>query len=160
MSFVAPRESALMVYGSALVALLLTLLPLPQIVSVFWPQLLVLTVLYWSTMTPQVGGVLLGFLGGLMFDVLEGTQLGQHALAMSLMAYLAIRLHLITRAKPLFEQSLYVAVALALYEGVLWLVDGWSGHDTSGLFRWLHIPADALLWPVVTGLLGRLHAPR
>lgn len=149
-----------MVYGSSLAALLLTLLPLPQVVSVFWPQLLVLTVLYWSTMAPQAGGVLLGFLAGLMLDVLEGTPLGQHALAVSLMAYLAIRLHLLTRAKPLFEQSLFAAVALAIYEGVLWLVDGWSGQDTSGLVRWLHIPVDALLWPVVAGLLGRLHTVR
>ncbi|MGC4028635.1 MAG: rod shape-determining protein MreD [Steroidobacteraceae bacterium] len=160
MNLAAPRESRLLVYLTALAALLLTLLPLPQAVSVFWPQLLVLTILYWSTMTPHAGGLLVAFLAGLMLDVLQGTQLGQHAFAMSLVAYLAIRLHLITRAKPLFEQSLFVLVALVIYEGTLWAIDGWSGRDASIWSRWLHIPAGALLWPVVVGLLGRLHAPR
>ncbi len=160
MSFAAPRESRLLVYVTALAALLLTLLPLPQMVSVFWPQFLVLTVLYWSTMTPHASGMLVAFLAGLMLDVLQGTQLGQHAFAMSLVAYLAIRLHLLTRAKPLFEQSLFVVAALLIYEGALWAIDGWSGRDANSWSRWLHIPTGALLWPIVAGLLGRLHAPR
>lgn len=160
MSFAAPRESRLLVYVTTLAALLLTLLPLPQMVAIFWPQLLALTVLYWSTMTPRAGGILVAFLAGLLLDAMQGTQLGQHAFAMSLLAYLAIRLHLITRAKPLFEQSLFVVAALLIYEATLWAIDGWSGRDASSWSRWLHIPADALLWPVVAGILGRLHAPR
>jgi rod shape-determining protein MreD len=160
MNFAAPRESTLLVYVTALGALLLSMLPLPQLVSVFWPQFLVLTVLYWSTMTPRAGGILVAFLGGLVLDVLQGTQLGQHSLALSLVAYLAIRFHLLTRAKPLFEQSLFVFGALIIYEGTLWAIDGWSGRDASSWGRWLHIPVGAILWPLIAGLLGRLHTPR
>lgn len=160
MTITAPRESPVLVYVTALAALLLSLLPLPQMIAVFWPQLLVLTVLYWSTMTPRAGGILVAFLAGLTLDVLQGTQLGQHSLAMSLIAYLAIRTHLLTRAKPLFEQSLFVFLALIIYEGTLWAIDGWSGRDASSWDRWMHIPAGALLWPLVVGVLGRLHAPR
>lgn len=160
MSFAAPRESTLLVYVTALGGLLLSMLPLPQLVSVFWPQFLVLTVLYWSTMTPRAGGILVAFLGGLVLDVLQGTQLGQHSLALSLVAYLAIRFHLLTRAKPLFEQSLFVFGALIIYEGTLWAIDGWSGRDASSWGRWLHIPVGAILWPLIAGLLGRLHTPR
>ncbi len=159
MIFSGTRESRLLVYISALIALVLTLLPMPQVLSILWPNLLVLTVLYWSTMAPLTGGMLLGFLAGLALDVLGGTQLGQHAFALSLLTYLAIKLHLLTRAKPLFEQAIFVFIALLLYEATLWAIDGFSGHSMGGWTRWVHIPVGALLWPVVAGLLGRLHSP-
>lgn len=154
------RESRLLVYVTALIALVITLLPVPQLLSLLWPNLLVLTVLYWSTMAPLAGGMLLGFLAGLALDVLGGTPLGQHALALSFLTYLAIKLHLLTRAKPLFEQAMFVFIALLLYEITLWAIDGFSGHSTGNWTRWVHVPIGALLWPVVVGILGRLHSPR
>lgn len=156
----AHRESPVLVYVTALIALVLTMLPLPQLLSVVWPNLLLLTVLYWSTMTPMAGGMLLGFLAGLALDVLGGSQLGQHAFALSLVTYLALRLHLLARAKPLFEQAIFALVALLLYEGMLWAIDGFSGRSTGNWSRWVHVPVGALLWPVVAGVLGRLHSPR
>ncbi|MEO8313885.1 MAG: rod shape-determining protein MreD [Pseudomonadota bacterium] len=154
------RESTLLVYVTALLALTVSLLPLPQLLAIFWPQLLVLVVLYWSTMTPGAGGMLLGFLAGLTLDLLNGTQLGQHAFALCLVTYLAIRLHLLTRAKPIFEQALFVAIALLVYEAALWAIDGFSGQHTGSWTRWMHIVTGAAVWPVITGLLGRLHSPR
>lgn len=159
MIFSGARESRLLVYITALIALVLTLVPMPQILSILWPNLLVLTVLYWSTMAPLTGGMLLGFLAGLALDVIGGTQLGQHAFALSLLTYLALKLHLLTRAKPLFEQAIFVFIALLLYEATLWAIDGFSGHSTGGWTRWVHVPIGALLWPVVVGLLGRLRSP-
>ncbi len=158
--FAGNRESPLLVYITALIALVLTLLPLPQLLSIVWPNLLVLVVLYWSTMTPLAGGMLLGFLGGIALDVLGGSQLGQHAFALSLLTYLALKLHLITRAKPLFEQAIFVVIALTVYEATLWAIDGFSGSGTGSWTRWVHIPVGAMLWPIVVGLLGRTHSTR
>src|SRR5690606_16670618 len=101
----ARRESPLLVWITVLIAVVLTLLPLPQAVSIFWPNLVLLAVLYWSTMAPAIGGVLVGFASGLALDVLGGAQLGQHAFAFSVLTYLAIKLHLLTRSKPIFEQA-------------------------------------------------------
>jgi rod shape-determining protein MreD len=154
------RESRLLVYSTALIALMLSVLPLPVILAIIRPPVLVLIILYWSTMMPRVGGILIAFLGGIALDVLQGTQLGQHALALSFVSYLAIRLHLLTRAKPLFEQSLFVLVALLLYEAVLWAIDGWSGHPLNSWTRWVPAFTGALLWPVIAGLLGRTHSTR
>ena len=154
------RDSPLLVYVTALIALMLTVMPLPQVLSAFWPNLLVLVVLYWSVMMPQAGGILIGFLGGLCIDVLTGAQLGQHALAFSLLCYIAIRLHLLLRAKPLFEQALFVLIGLLVYEALLWAIDGFSSQSTGTWTRWAHVVTGAAIWPVVAGLLGRLHAPR
>ena len=159
MSFAA-RQPRLLVWLSSLLALMLQSLPLPKLLSIVWPPFFVLLVLYWSTMAPRAGGILLAFLGGLVLDVLQGTQLGQHALAMSVLAYLAIRFHLLTRAKPIFEQSLFVIGALLVYEGLLWAIDGWSGQPAGSWTRWVPVLTGALVWPVIVGVLGRLHAPR
>ena len=113
------RESPLLVYITALIALMLTLMPLPRSLGVLWPNLLVLVIIYWSMMMPRAGGILIGFLGGLAIAVFVGSQLGQHALALSLLCYLGIRLPLLVRAKPLFEQARFVLAALLIYEGVL-----------------------------------------
>jgi rod shape-determining protein MreD len=160
MSLAGPRESRLLVYATALAGLLLTLLPLPKYLAFIRPPFLVLVILYWSTMTPRAGGILIAFLAGMMLDLLQGSQLGEHALALSFVTYLAVRLHLLTRAKPIFEQSLFALIALLLYETVLWAIDGWSGHPLNSPIRWLPALTGAAIWPVVVGLLGRTHTPR
>ena len=153
-------ESFLMILMTVIIGVVLTVLPLPYWVSVFRPAFLVLIVLYWSTMAPHAGGIALAFFSGLLLDVFQSSVLGQHALALSLVAYLGIRLHLLVRAKPLFEQSLFVFAALMVYEFMLWILDGWSGHAMSNPARWLHTLTGGLLWPVVVGFMGRFHSPR
>jgi rod shape-determining protein MreD len=153
-------ESFLMIVMTVIIGVVLTVLPLPYWVSVFRPAFLVLIVLYWSTMAPHAGGIALAFFSGLVLDVFQGSVLGEHALALSLVAYLGIRLHLLVRAKPLFEQSLFVFAALMVYEFMLWILDGWSGHAMSNPARWLHTLTGGLLWPVVVGFMGRFHSPR
>ena len=151
------RHPRLIILSTSLVALVLTLIPLPHWLALLRPAFLVLVVLYWSTMMPRGGGMLLGFGGGLSLDVFEGSLLGAHALALSLVTYLAIRLHLLVRAKPLFEQSLFVFAALMVYESLLWVIDGWSGYPLSTPTRWLHTLTGGLIWPLVVGVLGRFH---
>ena len=153
-------ESFLMILMTVIIGVVLTVLPLPYWVSVFRPAFLVLIVLYWSTMAPHAGGIALAFFSGLLLDVFQSSVLGQHALALSLVAYLGIRLHLLVRAKPLFEQSLFVFAALMVYEFMLWILDGWSGHAMSNPARWLHTLTGGLLWPIVVGFMGRFHSPR
>jgi rod shape-determining protein MreD len=153
-------DSRLMILLTAIVALVLTILPLPGWLLPVRPAFLVLVVLYWSTMAPFAGGLMLGFLAGLALDVFQGSLLGEHALALAFVTYLAVRLHLMMRAKPLFEQSLYVFAALVAYETLLWALDGWTGRAASSPLRWLHTAFGALIWPVVAGLLGRFHSAR
>jgi rod shape-determining protein MreD len=69
-------------------------------------------------------------------------------------------LHLLIRNKPIFEQALFAFAALALYEFVVWSIDGWSGHSLNSGLRWLHPVTGGLLWPIACGLLSRTHRPR
>jgi len=154
------RHPRVTIYLTAIIAVVLTVLPLPTWFAIARPNFLVITVLYWSIMIPRAGGLLLAFLSGLALDVLQGPLLGEHALALAFAAYLAIRLNLLIRAKPLFEQSLFVFAALMVYESLLWMIDGWSGHPLSTPTRWVHTLTGGLVWPLVAGVLGRFHSSR
>ena len=133
---------------STLAAFVLQVVPLPWWLAVARPPLAVITVIFWSLIAPRIGGIGLGFLVGLALDVYRGVIFGQHALALSFVAYVAIRQHLIVRNKTMFEQALFAASLLFAFEANTWAVDGWTGHATGGWTRWLPVVTGALIWPL------------
>jgi rod shape-determining protein MreD len=139
---------------TALVALILTVLPLPVWLDALRPAFLVLTVLYWSINTPRAGGIGLGFACGLMLDVFQGPVLGEHALALSIVGYIAVREHQRIRSKPAFQQSLLVFAALLFYEFVVFAIDGWTGHPVTSPLRWVHCLTGAIIWPPAAAILS------
>jgi rod shape-determining protein MreD len=139
---------------SALVALILTVLPLPPSLEVVRPGFLVLTVLYWSINAPRTGGIALGFFAGLALDVFQGPVLGQHALALALVSYLVMREHQRIRSKPAFQQAFMVFAALVIYEFVVFAIDGWTGHSLGSQRRWIHAATGALIWPLAAPVLA------
>ena len=154
------QESRLPVFFTALVALVLSVLPLPMWLAACRPAFLVLTVLYWSISDPRAGGIGLGFAGGLALDVFRGAVLGQNALALSAVTYIAVREHQRIRSKPVFQQALMVLVALATYEFILFAIDGWTGHPMGSPLRWVHVLTGAAIWPLATALLDRARRVR
>ncbi|MGH8258100.1 MAG: rod shape-determining protein MreD [Steroidobacteraceae bacterium] len=145
---------------SAFIALILSILPLPHWLEIARPAFLVLTVLYWSIAAPRAGGLALGFASGLTLDVFRGAVLGQHALALTTITYVAVREHQKIRSKPAFQQALIVLAALVAYEFILFAIDGWSGHPMTSPLRWIRAGTGALVWPLATALLARTHSRR
>jgi rod shape-determining protein MreD len=139
---------------SVLVALILTVLPLPPWADVVRPAFLVLTVIYWSVNAPRAGGLAIGFFAGLLLDVFQGPVLGEHALALSLITYIAVREHQRIRSKPAIQQALIVFAALILYEVVLFMIDGWTGNPVTSPLRWVHTVTGALIWPPAAAILN------
>jgi rod shape-determining protein MreD len=139
---------------SVLVALILTVLPLPPWADVVRPAFLVLTVIYWSVNAPRAGGLAIGFVAGLLLDVFQGPVLGEHALALSLITYIAVREHQRIRSKPAIQQALIVFAALILYEVVLFMIDGWTGNPVTSPLRWVHTVTGALIWPPAAAILN------
>ncbi|HEV8018670.1 MAG TPA: rod shape-determining protein MreD [Steroidobacteraceae bacterium] len=141
-------------FFTVLVALILTVLPLPHWLDIVRPAFLVLTVLYWSVNAPRTGGIALGFFAGLMLDVFQGPVLGEHALALVLVTYIAVREHQRIRSKPAIQQALIVFAALMIYEVVLFMIDGWTGHPVTSPLRWVHALTGALIWPPAAAILA------
>lgn len=142
---------------SALVALALSVLPLPATVDAFRPDFLVLVVFYWSIESPRAGGLTLAFIAGLSLDVIRGVVLGEHALALTLMAAWATNLRLRLRVFSMLSQSLTIFALLAGYQFVLFWIDGATGNAVTAFGRWLAPVVGGLIWPLLAGTLNRLN---
>jgi rod shape-determining protein MreD len=145
---------------TVIVGLALSVLPLPQWLAAVRPAFLVLTVMYWSIAAPRTGGIALGFFSGLALDVFRGAVLGQNALALSAITYVAVREHQKIRLKPAFQQALIMLGALVAYEFILFAIDGWTGHPNTSPLRWIHALTGALIWPLATAVLDRVRGAR
>lgn len=148
----APRP---LLYASAIVALLLSVLPLPAFLEKLRPDFLLLVVLWFALMAPRAGGLLFAWFAGLALDAFRGVVLGEHAFAFLIVAYVTHRLHLRVRMFSLLQQSLFVFSQLALYQFVLFSIDGFTGHPVTDWTRWLPVITGTLLWPVLMGFMGR-----
>jgi rod shape-determining protein MreD len=130
-----------------LIALVLTVMPLPNWVRDFRPQWVTLMLIYWCMALPQRVGVGTAWTLGVFEDVLTGTLMGQHALGLSVTAFLALRLHQRIRIFPLWQQSLSVFVLLLVEHLLsLWVI-GATGQPTPSLWYWMPTLVGMFLWP-------------
>jgi rod shape-determining protein MreD len=136
-----------------LLALLFAIVELPQAIEPARPKLLLLFVIYWSLSTPRLMGLSLAWLCGLAIDLLMSPILGQHALAFLLVAYLTHKFQLRIRIFPIWHQTLTVFMLLALYEFLIFWIDGIIGPAVTTWMRWLPVVSSTLLWPVVVAVL-------
>ncbi len=131
------------------VALLLTILPLPEWARPFRPQWVTLALIYWCLALPHRVGVGSGFVLGILLDVLASTLLGQHALGLSVVAFITVQLYARIRVFPLWQQALAVLLLLATEHLLEFWAMGASGQTTPGLLYWMAPLVGALLWPWV-----------
>jgi rod shape-determining protein MreD len=146
-------RGGLAILASFCVALVLTILPLPDWAQPFRPQWVTLVLIYWTLALPHRVGVGIGFLNGIALDVLTGTLLGQHALGLSIVAFATLKLHQRVRVFPLWQQSLVVLVLLVVEHLLALWVMGAIQEQPPGLVYWAVPPIGALLWPWVFVIL-------
>ena len=128
-------------------ALMLQMLPLPEWAQALRPDWVALVLIYWCIALPDRVGVGIGWLAGLMLDVAHGALLGQNALALAVVAYLAIRLHQRIRVFPLWQQAVSALLLVTLHLMlVLWL-KGATGQSAETWAYWLPALTSMLLWP-------------
>jgi rod shape-determining protein MreD len=132
------------------IALMLTIAPVPEWAQGFRPDWLALTLIYWSMNSPQKFGVGWAWLTGLLLDVAQGTLLGQHALALTLIIYVTVKFHLQMRQFPTLQLSATVFALLALYQFILFWVNGVAGLNAPAVSYWGPVIAGSLIWPLVT----------
>ena len=83
-----------------IVALALSVMPLPDWLEAFRPDWIAITLIYWAMMLPRTWSVGSAWLIGLVLDVAQGTLLGQHALALCVVVFVTVRMHLLMRVFP------------------------------------------------------------
>ncbi len=132
---------------SFIIALMLTVVPLPDTAALLRPEWVALVLIYWCLAVPTRVGVGVGWMSGLVLDVARGTLLGQHALALSLVAFIALSLHQRVRVFPLWQQAVIVLLLVVLQQLLVVWVRGITGHAPD---LWLYLlPAvtSMVIWP-------------
>lgn len=132
-----------------LVAGWLEALPWPESLAILRPQWLVLVMIYWAIALPHRIGVLWGAGAGLFLDVLRGTVLGQHALAMTLVVYIGQAIHQRLRVFPPLQQSAVIFMLVGLAVLVAYQIQGLAGRAQLP-------PAHMLASAVSSAILWRL----
>ena len=139
---------------SLVLTLALSLVPLPHAVSSFRPDLVAVVLLYWSLSAPRRFSLLTAFWMGIVLDTLSGSLLGQHALALLVIVYIAERLHLRIRVFPMSQLGLVVLALLGLYEFILFWIDGVAGRTVPVSERWGPPLAGTLVWLVLLAVFA------
>ncbi len=141
---------------SMIVALMLTSMPLPEIVQNWRPAWALLVLIYWCMALPHRVGIGSGWLFGLCVDVLQGSMLGQHAMGFAVVAFIATTVHQRIRVFPLWQQSLIVGAMLAIEMLLTYLVRGIADISDVGVVYWAPLVASIMLWPWVFIILRDL----
>ncbi len=139
---------------STIVALMLAIAPMPDWAESFRPDWVTMTLIYWTMNLPRSYSVGWAWIIGLVLDVAQGTLLGQHALALTLVIYITVTFHLQMRQFPLLQLSITVSAMLALYQFVLFWINGVAGVNTPAISYWGPVISGSLLWPLLTMLFG------
>lgn len=121
--------------------------------SPWMPDLTALVLMFWLVHQPNRVGMISAFLLGLLMDVHQGSLLGQHALAYSVLGYLAGLMQRRLLWFGLLAQTIQVLPLLAAGHAVALVVRIFVGGKFPGYPMLLAPVIEALLWPVVSMLL-------
>ncbi len=137
-----------------IVGLMLTMMPLPDLLDPFRPDWLALLVIFWAMQLPRTWSIGTAWIVGLILDVSQGTLLGQHALAFCVVAFMTVRFHLLMRVFPLPQLSATVFGLLAVYQFLLFWTNGVAGTHAASTVYWGPVVTSALIWPLLFMILS------
>ena len=141
----------LFIWGSLLAALLLDMLPFGRVP--WMPDVLALTLVFWSVHQPLRVGIGAAFLFGIAMDVHTASLLGQHALAYTALSFFAITIHRRLLWFTVPSQAVQVLPLFAAAHAIELVIRMVAGGMFPGVSFLLAPVIEALLWPVVSVLL-------
>jgi len=144
--------------GTVMFALLSMLVPLPGVLEPFKPYWPALILLYWSLESEDRVTLGLAFGVGLATDILNGVVLGEQALRLCALVFIALRFRSRLRFFPMWQQALAVLALLLNDRVLLLLVRLLAGASLPPASWWISPFVGAALWPFLFLLLDDLRA--
>ena len=142
---------------SLFVALILSLIPLPEPFATWRPEWVVLAVIHWGILFPKTSSYIVVFITGLLIDALSGTVLGQHSLGLVVVLYITLSLNRRLSAKTLMQQVVIILLALASYLFINYWMLNISHNKPKDWYYWASLLSSIVAWPIVHRLLCMLH---
>ncbi|MDP3268859.1 MAG: rod shape-determining protein MreD [Legionella sp.] len=134
-------------------ALVLSILPMPELVTAFRPPWMLLLVLYIEYYLPGKFNLAILLLMGLMLDVLLSTVIGEHSFALLLVTWIASGKSRRFQFFSMVQQICLIGFFCLLYQAVISLTDGLLGFNYNLLMPLGSALTGMFIWPWVR-LLG------
>jgi len=152
------RESRSLIWLTIITALLLSLLPMPELLVPLKPYWVALVMIYWALETRAMINLGFAFLVGLLLDVLSGSLMGMHALSLIVMVFLVQRFRFRLRFFPPWQQALSVLGLLVTDRIILIWITALLGEPAPTWKYWLPPLIGVAIWPWLFLVLDRLRA--
>ena len=133
---------------SVYVALIFSIIPMGDWLAYVRPDWVFLLVMFWTFAMPSRFGIWFAFLVGALIDIVGGSLLGMHSLALVLVVFLQMILHRQLKAFSGFQQFIFVFIFSFLYLLILKITESFFAESISrGVAYWLPSFINALIWP-------------
>lgn len=144
------------IFLSLIAALFLAALPMPDWTVWMRPAWVLLILIYWTMVNPYQMNVGWAWFTGLFVDLLNGTLLGEHALAFTIIIYLVSRIYIRLRMFPLLQQSISIFLFMLLYQFIIFCIQGFIGELPNSQLYWLSSVTSMLIWPWLFMVLSNM----
>lgn len=136
-----------------LAGILLMMLPMPDFAVWSRPAWVLLILIYWNMTLPHRVNLMSAWFLGILLDVLNGTLLGEHALALVIVSYLVVRIHSRMHMFHVVQQGMSVFFLVMIYQFVIYGVQGFLGELRGGWLYWSPALTSMLLWPWILSIM-------
>lgn len=142
------------------VAVILTVLPVSDLLRPIWPHWVALVMIYWVLEGNRLRHLGEAFVLGLVVDVVSGSLLGQHALSLLIISFLLERFRNPLRFFPPWQQAVGI-MALLFNDRIiqLWIVV-LADEPWPPIMWWLSPLVGMMLWPWLFLALDALRQTR
>ncbi|WP_049623472.1 rod shape-determining protein MreD [Frateuria defendens] len=150
------RLGLLWFLGTLAASLLAMLVPLPELLEPFKPYWPALVLLYWALESGDRVSLGLAFAMGLASDLLSGVLLGEQAIRLCALVFIALRFRSRLRFFTMWQQTLAVLALLVNDRILLTIVRLFAGDPLPPPSWWISPFVGAALWPFLFLLLDDL----
>lgn len=149
-------RSAIIIWFSFFISMCLEAVPWPGLLDVMRPSWILLFLAYWVMALPQRISIGTAFFLGLFWDLLIGSDLGIHALSLSVSAYLIGHYYQLLRNMAIWQQATIIALLSIVVKALIF----WAENIVNNVifepqYLWGAV-LNAVLWPWLYFLLRRV----
>ncbi|KTD02569.1 rod shape-determining protein MreD [Fluoribacter gormanii] len=147
------RNLRIRLFAGFIVALLLSILPMPELISAFRPPWVLLLVLYIEYFLPGNFRLTTLLFVGLLLDVLLATVIGEHSFALLLVTWIASSKSRRFQFFSMMQQIFLIGFFCFLYQSIISLITALLGFNYSLFMPVASALVGMFIWPWIR-LLG------
>ena len=146
------------IWSMIVFSIILMVIPVPDVLDQYRLPWLKMTVIFFSIFNISLIGIISAWFSGLILDIMSGGLMGENALILAVLSYLAYRFRFQIRVYPMWQIMIVVLILLFLGELIALWIDGVSGNMFFNIYDWINIGIAVLVWPIFMKVLEKMQS--